>query len=159
MRLEYSRGKNIPSPGFTTGLCLFKDTMQLYSFTQNNFSLGMEAMIINEGIVNHIVYKLKKEYDLINKIIEILGMSFKVDIDDIRSFLSYKLKKLLIVNAREVITTDPYVKIDKDIKKLDYTLKKSDILVIATPHKLYKNIKTKKPIIDIWNTNNKKKNI
>ena len=34
---------------------------------------------------------------------------------------------------------------------LDIVLKKSDILILATPHKVYKKIKTKKPLIDIWN--------
>jgi UDP-N-acetyl-D-mannosaminuronic acid dehydrogenase len=56
-----------------------------------------------------------------------------------------------MVNANEVITTDPYVKHDKEINKLDQTIRKSDILILATPHKVYKKIKTKKPIIDIWN--------
>ena len=39
MRHKYKRG-NIPSPGFTAGPCLFKDTMQLYSFSKNEFTLG-----------------------------------------------------------------------------------------------------------------------
>ena len=91
------------------------------------------------------------KYDLSKKTVGILGMSFKADIDDNRSSLSYKLKKMLMVSAKEVITTDPYVKYDKEIKKLDQTIRKSDILILATPHKVYKKIKTKKPIIDIWN--------
>ena len=151
MRSEYPRGKNIPTPGFTSGPCLFKDTMQLYSFAQDDFSLGINAMTINEGIVNYIVDKLKKKYDLSKKTIGILGMSFKADIDDSRSSLSYKLKKMLMINAKNVITTDPYVKNDKEIKNLDETIKNSDILILATPHKVYKKIKTKKPLIDIWN--------
>ena len=82
-------------------------------------------------------------------------MSFKAEIDDNRSSLSYKLKKMLMVNAKEVITTDPYVKNDKEIKSLNATLRKSDILILATPHKIYKKIKTKKPLIDIWNITKK----
>ena len=151
MRTNYSRGKNLPTPGFTSGPCLFKDTMQLYSFAQKNFSLGMDAMTINEGMVNYIVYKIKNKYNLTNKTIGILGMSFKADIDDSRSSLSYKLKKMLMINAKKVITTDPYVKNDKEIKDLKEILNKSDILILATPHKIYKKIKTKKPLIDIWN--------
>ena len=151
MRSKYPRGKNLPTPGLTAGPCLFKDTMQLYSFAQNNFSLGMDAMTINEGMVNYIVDKLKSKYDLSKKTIGILGMSFKAENDDNRSSLSYKLKKMLIVNANKVFTTDPYIKYDKDITSLNQTIMKSDILILATPHKVYKNIKTKKPIIDIWN--------
>ncbi len=97
------------------------------------------------------VDKLKSKYDLSKKTIGILGMSFKADNDDNRSSLSYKLKKMLMVNANKIFTTDPYIKYDKDITSLNQTIMKSDILILATPHKIYKNIKTKKPIIDIWN--------
>ena len=58
---------------------------------------------------------------------------------------------MLMINAKKVITTDPYVKNDKEIKDLKEILNKSDILILATPHKIYKKIKTKKPLIDIWN--------
>ena len=34
---------------------------------------------------------------------------------------------------------------------LNKVIKGSDILILATPHKIYKKIKTKKPIVDIWN--------
>ena len=78
-------------------------------------------------------------------------MSFKANIDDTRSSLSYKLKKILKINCKKVLTTDPYVKNDKEIVSLSKTIQNSDILILATPHEVYKKIKTKKPIIDIWN--------
>ena len=92
MTFKYQRG-NIPSPGFTAGPCLFKDTMQLYSFAKNDFTLGLNAMSTNEGIVVYIVDKLKKKFKLSEKTVGILGMAFKAENDDIRSSLSYKLKK------------------------------------------------------------------
>ena len=150
MRYKYKRG-NVPSPGLTSGPCLFKDTMQLYSFAKNDFSLGINAMTTNEGIVAYIVDKLKKEINLTNKVVGILGMAFKAEIDDRRSSLSYKLKKILIMNSKKVLTTDPFVKDDDEIISLEKTLKNSDILILATPHKIYKKIKTKKLLIDIWN--------
>ena len=150
MRHKYKRG-NIPSPGFTAGPCLFKDTMQLYSFSKHEFTLGVNAMTTNEGIVNYVVEKIKLENNLSTKIIGILGMSFKAESDDIRNSLSYKLKKILLINSKQVLTTDPFVKNDYEILDLSSVLRKSDILIIATPHKIYKRIKTKKPIIDIWN--------
>ena len=125
--------------------------MQLYSFAKNDFSLGMNAMTTNEGLVSYIVEKLRKQKKLSNKTVGILGMAFKANIDDIRSSLSYKLKKILMLYAKKVITTDPYVKNDPEIQSLNVTLKKSDILILATPHSVYKNINTKKPLIDIWN--------
>ena len=36
-------------------------------------------------------------------------MAFKGDSDDIRDSLSYKLKKLLEVESKEVLCTDPFV--------------------------------------------------
>ena len=66
----YDRNKSIPSAGFTAGPCLLKDTMQLTAFTQNQFSLGHNAMLINEGIPNFIVNILKKEKILVKKLLE-----------------------------------------------------------------------------------------
>ena len=150
MSHNYKRG-NVPSPGFTAGPCLFKDTMQLYSFSKNDFSLGIEAMTTNEGIADFIVDKIKEENKLSKKVVGILGMAFKPESDDTRNSLSYKLKKILQLNAKKVLTTDPYVKNDDDIKSFEYVQKNSDILIIATPHKIYKKIKIKKLIYNIWN--------
>ena len=151
MRHKYKRG-NIPSPGLTAGPCLFKDTMQLYSFSKNEFTLGVNAMTTNEGIVNYIVEKIKLENNLSTKIVGILGMAFKAESDDTRNSLSYKLKKILLMHSKQVLTTDPFVKNDNDIISLSKVLKKSNILIIATPHKIYKKIKTRKPVVDIWNS-------
>ena len=63
MKYKYKRG-NIPSPGFAAGPCLFKDTMQLSAFSNDNFSLGMEAMSTNEGLVNYLVDKIKNKHNL-----------------------------------------------------------------------------------------------
>lgn len=150
MSYKYSRG-NIPSPGLTAGPCLFKDTMQLYSYSKNDFTLGINAMTTNEGIVNYIVEKIRRENNLFNKTVGILGMAFKAESDDRRTSLSYKLKKTLLLYSKKVLTTDPFVKDDTEIISLHMILKNSDILILATPHKIYKKIKTKKQIIDIWN--------
>tara|TARA_A100001011_G_scaffold338393_1_gene369192 strand:+ start:3273 stop:4439 length:1167 start_codon:yes stop_codon:yes gene_type:complete len=149
MKYKYKRG-NIPSPGFAAGPCLFKDTMQLSAFSHDNFSLGMEAMSTNEGLVNYLVDKIKNKHNLSKITVGILGMSFKAESDDIRNSLSYKFKKVLSIHAKKVLTSDPYVKNDKDIKSLDYVKNKSDILIIATPHNIYKKIKTKKTIYNVW---------
>ncbi len=42
----------------------------------------------------------------------LLGMAFKAESDDARYSLSYKLKKILAIRAKAVLTTDPYVKSD-----------------------------------------------
>ena len=108
-------------------------------------------MTTNEGIVNYIVEKIKLETDLSTKVVGILGMAFKAESDDRRNSLSYKLKKILLIYSKKVLSTDPFVKDDDEIISLPMVLKKSNILILATPHKIYKKIQTKKPLIDIWN--------
>ena len=92
---NYPRAKNIPKAGFAAGPCLYKDTVQLNTFFKNNFFLGNSAIKINEGLPRYIVKKLSLKYNLKNKVVGILGMAFKANIDDSRNSLSYKLRKIL----------------------------------------------------------------
>jgi UDP-N-acetyl-D-mannosaminuronic acid dehydrogenase len=148
---EYPRAEDLPNAGFSAGPCLFKDTMQLAAFSNNNFALGHSAMLVNEGLPLYLVSKLEEKHDLSNMSIGILGAAFKGESDDIRSSLSYKLKKILEFKAKKVFMTDPYVTVDEDLTSLESTIRDSDILILATPHNIYRQISTTKPIIDIWN--------
>jgi UDP-N-acetyl-D-mannosaminuronic acid dehydrogenase len=126
--------------------------MQLAAFSDNNFSLGHSAMLVNEGMPLFIVSQLEQKYDLSAMTVGILGMAFKAGSDDIRSSLSYKLKRVLKFRAKNVLTTDPMVpsSTDKDLIPLDQVLKQADILILATPHKEYKGMVTDKPLVDMW---------
>ncbi|GHT23761.1 nucleotide sugar dehydrogenase [Bacteroidia bacterium] len=151
MTHNYNRTKDFPRPGFAAGPCLFKDTMQLSAFHNNNFFLGHTAMLINEGLPNYVVSQLGKQYTLSEKKIGILGMAFKAESDDIRESLSYKLKKILEIEAKQVLCADPYVK-DATLADEKTVLQESDIIIIAAPHKRYKELKIKdKKVVDIWN--------
>lgn len=152
MTHNYPRAKDLPSPGFAAGPCLFKDAMQLAAFNNNSFYLGHAAMLINEGLPNYIVNKLKNKYDLSKMKVGILGMAFKSDIDDKRESLSYKLKKILDFEAKKTFISDPYVD-DPNIINEEILIKEADIIIIAIPHTRYKNLKfpKNKIIIDIWN--------
>ena len=55
MTHDYPRMAGLPKAGFAAGPCLFKDTMQLAAFNNNNFFLGHAAMLINEGLPNFVV--------------------------------------------------------------------------------------------------------
>ena len=159
MKKDYSRASNIPSAGFSAGPCLFKDTMQLASFFKNEFSLGQQAMLVNEGLVLSLSEKIAENFDISKLNIGLLGMAFKADSDDIRDSLSYKLKKKLEIDAKKVLTTDPYVKIDENLMPLNEVINKSNLLILCAPHKSYKKINLKgKPVIDVWGFLSNKKN-
>jgi UDP-N-acetyl-D-mannosaminuronic acid dehydrogenase len=151
LKEHYPRMRDFPSAGFAAGPCLLKDTMQLAAFAQNRFTLGHAAMQINEGLALWLVGELGRKYDLKQKTIGLLGMAFKADIDDTRASLSYKLKKTLAFQCRDVLTADPYVTDDPDLLPINEVLRRSDILVLAVPHSLWRGLDTQgKPIIDIW---------
>jgi len=97
------------------------------------------------------VHRLEQQYDLGSKTVGILGMAFKGGSDDIRSSLSYKLKRILAFKADGVLCTDPYVTVDPGLLPLADVLSRSDLLVIGAPHPEYKNLVTDKPVADIWN--------
>jgi UDP-N-acetyl-D-mannosaminuronic acid dehydrogenase len=151
MTHNYNRTKDFPRPGFAAGPCLFKDTMQLAAFNNNNYHLGHTAMLINEGLPNYVITQLKRQFNLAEKKVGILGMAFKAESDDIRESLSYKLKKILEIEAKQVLCADPYVK-DDTLSDEKTVLEESDIIIIATPHKQYKQLNTSgKKTVDIWN--------
>ena len=151
MRDGYSRSADIPMSGFTAGPCLLKDTMQLSSFYNHKFLLGHSAMSINEGIPKFIVSKLEKKFNLKKKIVGVLGLAFKSETDDIRDSLSIKLLQLLKSKKIKTLQSDECFKTKDNINKKDL-VKKSDIIIVSTPHKAYKKLKInkKKILVDIW---------
>ncbi len=148
---EYPRAADMPGAGLAAGPCLLKDTMQLAAFNNNNFTLGHASMMINEGLPLYIVARLEQRFDLSTMTVGILGMAFKGESDDIRSSLSYKLKRLLRFKADRVLCADPYVSRDPDLTPIDEVLGASDVLILAAPHKAYADLATELPVIDLWN--------
>ena len=57
---DYPRAADMPGAGFAAGPCLFKDTMQLAAFNNNNFTLGHASMMINEGLPLYLVARLEQ---------------------------------------------------------------------------------------------------
>ncbi len=148
---DYPRAADMPGAGFAAGPCLFKDTMQLTAVTDNNFALGVSAMQVNEGLPLYLVSRLERGYDLGKLKVGILGMAFKGGSDDIRSSLSYKLKRVLAFKSAGVLCTDPHVVVDQSLLPLEDVLEQADLLVIAAPHAEYRALATDKPVVDIWN--------
>lgn len=148
---DYPRAADLPSAGFAAGPCLLKDTMQLATFNDNAFSLGHAAMMVNEGLPLYMVSRLEAQYPLADLTVGILGTAFKGGSDDTRSSLAYKLKHILQFRAGGVLSTDPYVMTDPALLPLDYVLERSDILIIAAPHREYADLAIDKRIVDVWN--------
>jgi UDP-N-acetyl-D-mannosaminuronic acid dehydrogenase len=152
LKQDYPRAQGIPNAGLAAGPCLFKDTMQLAAYSKNQFSIGYSAMLVNEGLPSFLVEQLRQLYPLESLTVGLLGMAFKADNDDPRSALSYKLKRLLAFQAREVLTADPYVQNDPDLRPLQEVVDRSDILVLCVPHTAYTQLDVSSKItLDIWN--------
>jgi len=146
---DYPRAADMPGPGFAAGPCLLKDTMQLAAFTNNQFMLGHTAMLVNEGLPLYLASRLEQRYDLEQTRVGILGMAFKGGSDDPRESLAYKFRKIMMLKAKEVLCTDPYIA-DERFLPLSEVLERADLLVITAPHPEYANLPTDKPIADMW---------
>lgn len=153
MTTDYPRLKGFPKPGWAAGPCLFKDTMQISAFSNNRFFLGHSAMLINEGLPNFIIEQLKKTQDLHDLTVGVLGMAFKGESDDKRESLSYKLRKILEIEARNVLCSDVYIEAE-DFVSAEELVDRSDVIIIGAPHKKYVGMDFKgKTVVDVWNLN------
>jgi UDP-N-acetyl-D-mannosaminuronic acid dehydrogenase len=150
VRHDYPRAADLPAPGFAAGPCLLKDTMQLAAFSTDHFPLGQSAMLVNEGMPSYIVETLDRRRRLRGRTVGVLGMAFKGESDDPRTSLSYKLKKLLAFKGATVLTTDPYVP-DPELRPLDEVVRRSDTLIVATPHACYRTLDPGgADVVDVW---------
>lgn len=150
-RHNYPRMQGMPGPGLTAGPCLVKDTMQLAAFSQNNFVLGHAAMLVNEGLPNHLLKLAKDRFDLSAAPSGILGMAFKAESDDRRDSLSYKLRKLLMLESPSVLCSDPYVP-DPTFVSPERVLQECGVVFIGAPHRTYASLQIPQslPVIDVW---------
>jgi UDP-N-acetyl-D-mannosaminuronic acid dehydrogenase len=107
-------------------------------------------MLVNEGLPTFIATQLRKQ-GIGEKTVSILGMAFKGDSDDKRESLSYKLRKMLVLEAKEVLCTDPYIA-SEDFVPLDVAVARADIIILGAPHSLYRDVSIpkNKEVIDVW---------
>ena len=151
LREDYPRMQSLARPGFAAGPCLLKDTMQLGAFNHGSFVLGQAAMMINEGLPYLVVQDMKRSYPLSEMTVGILGMAFKPNSDDPRSSLSYKLRKVLLLECKKVLCTDPFVP-DPELTPLAEVLDRADLLIVGTPHDCYKGLSYRQPVLDVTAT-------
>ena len=108
-------------------------------------------MMINEGLPHYLISRLEKRYHLEFLTVGILGMAFKAESDDMRSSLSYKLKRILSFKAADVLCTDPYVTCDEDLLPLDEVIAAVGPARDRRSARSVPDLDTSKPIVDIWN--------
>lgn len=151
VRQDYPRGADLPGPGFAAGPCLLKDTMQLAAFSPDHFPMGHAAMLVNEGLPGYIVETIDRRRGLRGTTLGILGMAFKGESDDTRTSLSYKLRKLAAFRGARVLCSDPYVN-DPDLVPLETVLAEADVLVVAAPHRCYRELQldANLEVVDLW---------
>jgi UDP-N-acetyl-D-mannosaminuronic acid dehydrogenase len=148
---NYPRTRSFPKPGFAAGPCLFKDTMQISAFTNNRFFLGHSAMLVNEGLPDFVVQQFKKKHPLAKMTVGILGMAFKAESDDKRDSLSYKLRKILEVEAKDVLCSDEYIR-EPGFVSAEELINRCDAIFIGVCHNRYLELDFQgKIIIDVWN--------
>ena len=156
MMENYPRMTGLPSAGFAAGPCLLKDTMQLANLSRNANFMAQAAMNINERMPEYIIDLIKREHNLSNVKVGILGMAFKANIDDTRDSLSFKLRKLLNFEGALVYCSDEFVQDPKFISK-EELINICKIIVIGVPHDTYKKINFPNSVIlfDIWSMGKK----
>ena len=149
---QYPRS-NIPKPGFAGGPCLSKDGLFLDNNTTFS-SIVSTAWKVNESIPQHVINKIREvEGNLFGRNVGILGISFKSNSDDLRNSPSVKLVELLKAGGSIVKIHDPFV---KDTLSLNEVLESSDIIILATNHSKFKDIKKEiqnagpKLVYDVW---------
>src|SRR5271168_5153188 len=108
-------------------------------------------MLVNEGLPNFLVNQLRQQQNLRAKVVAVLGMAFKGESDDKRESLSYKLRKLLRVEAKEVLCTDPYV-VDPKLVPLEDAVHRADVIVLGAPHSTYRDLRFSddKVVVEVW---------
>jgi UDP-N-acetyl-D-mannosaminuronic acid dehydrogenase len=148
VREDYPRMKALARPGFAAGPCLVKDTYQLGAFNHGAFQLGQAALEVNEGMPYLLVQGIKRSFDLRDMTVGILGMAMKANNDDPRDSLSFKLRKVLNMECKEVLCTDPYVS-DPRFLPLAEVIDRANLLIVATPHDCYKSCEFPQPVIDV----------
>lgn len=151
---DYKRG-GLKCPGFAAGPCLYKDGFFLVNKTPFA-ELITTAWKINESVPAYLIEEIKKQVNLVNKKVVILGLAFKKNIDDNRNSLAYRAKKICIAEGAKVVLHDPYLE-PCDLNNL---LKDTDVIIVAMDHDVYKELTLEKIaeltnkesiICDIWN--------
>ena len=99
----------------------------------------------------YIVARLEQRFDLSSMTVGMLGMAFKAESDDIRSSLSYKLKRILRFKAARVLCTDPYVDERRRPLAARRGARRGRSARDRGAARQYRDLDADTPVIDMWN--------
>lgn len=153
-------------PGLVGGHCIGVDPYYLITKVEKlgyNSVLLSSSRKVNESIsgfiVDNIVEKLKnKNVELKNAKVQILGITFKENVNDIRNSKVIDIIKELEKRNIKVYVKDPYANFEDVSKEYDIKIdqnennEKVDVLVLSVAHEQYKNMKVEE-ILDYLNEN------
>ncbi|MCX8058048.1 MAG: UDP-glucose/GDP-mannose dehydrogenase family protein [Spirochaetes bacterium] len=141
-------------PGYG-GSCLPKDTKALFNFARENginLKILESTILANENQIKFTVNKILKNMNgVVNKIISVLGLTFKPNTDDIRESVSIKIINLLLQNGAFIKTYCPKgiektKELFKDENNIIFcenvyeTFKESEAIIIATDWEEFNNL-------------------
>jgi nucleotide sugar dehydrogenase len=88
--------------------------------------------------VKKVMEGLKENGKILKKSrVTVLGLSYKANISDDRESPSYKIINKLKKSGAVVVCYDPFLPEKSNVDTLDNALKHSDVIIIATAHKLF----------------------
>lgn len=130
------------------GHCIPVDPYYLINRAQKagfNHSFLKKARQVNNSMPEYAVDLLEQKLKIIGKKITntkigLLGISYKANISDLRESPSLEIIKILKKKKASFTQFDPYVPILSDVKSLEELLQKSEALIVATNHDIFKKI-------------------
>lgn len=149
-----------PGPG-VGGHCLPVDPYFIISKAPETAQLIDLSRSINTSMPSYIVENVNKLMDRYGgKVISILGLTYKGNVDDTRKSPGVEIYNILNEQGTyELRAYDPYVKFDWSVQDLDAVLDNSDLILILSDHNQFKEFDEKqlskmrnKVIFDTKNT-------
>lgn len=135
---------NILTPGAGVGgHCLAVDPWFIVEQFPEEANVIREARLINDYKPRFIVEKVEEKIGQDqNKVIGILGLAYKPDIDDLRESPAMEIAEIFRDKGYKVIACEPNVDVKEEkgveIDSLENVMEKSDYLVLAQGHKEFK---------------------
>ena len=155
---------HMPGPG-VGGHCIAVDPWFLVELNPENAEIIHKARLTNDAMPQFVAQKAKNVLNSVqieNGKVTVLGLAFKVDVDDMRESPSIKVIEELQALGLEVKSFDPHIKnVQHETQQatLEDATKDADLLILTTDHTDFKQLSpntltTKQPKPFVLDTKN-----